>query len=140
MVFSVNTNSEKKQYIERDNLLLIDNDDIIRLDVNPENINFRMNPLFEGICGLLGLNDKESQLYYMVNYKKDECDTFGKMGKVLSTLFKCHPRSYYPYYIRLRKRGILTTNQTTGKIEVGKQFDISEFSKAKYIVLKINQN
>ena len=140
MVFSVNKSSNKKQYLERDNLLLVDNEDIVRLDVSPENINFRMNALFEAICGLLNLNEKESQLYYLVNFRKEDCGTFAQLGRIASKLFKCHPRSYYPYYIRMRKRGILTTNQDEDKIEVGKQFDISQFKNAKYIILKINEN
>lgn len=138
MVFEIDNSSNKKQYIERDNFLLVDNDDIVKLNIFPQSINFRMTALFEALCGLLGLNDKESQIYYMVCFKRDSFDSFYKLGVEAAKIFKCHERSYYIYYMKMRKRGIITTDANTGRPVVAPQYDVEQFKNAKYVVLKIN--
>lgn len=140
MKFEINNDSNRKQYIERDNLLLVDNDELVRIDCTPERIDFRMGALFEAICGLLDLTEKESQLLYIATYFKEDCESFYKMTQAAAKIFKCHPRSYYPYYANLVKRGIITTSNNGGrklKISLSKNLDVSQFKDIKYIVLKI---
>ena len=65
-------------------------------------------------------------------------DSFYKLGVEAAKIFKCHERSYYIYYMKMRKRGIITTDANTGRPVVAPQYDVEQFKNAKYVVLKIN--
>lgn len=138
MIINVNKDSDKKQYLERDNLLLVDNDEILKIDCKVENESFRFPTMFSFISTLLELNKWEKELYYLLNYRRDEFNSFYHMTKVAAKLFNRHERSYNRFYRSMEKRGIVVVDENN-KPSVGPLYDIKNFSDKKYVVLKINE-
>ena len=137
MIIEINNVSSKKQYLERDNLLLADNDEILRIDCKVQNESFRFPTIFTFVCTVLELNKWEREIYYMLNYRRDEFDSFYHMTKVAARLFNRSERGYNKYYRDLEKRGIVVIDKDN-RPHIGKQYDIENFTNKKYVVLKID--
>lgn len=138
MIININRNSNKKQYLERDNLLLVDNDEILRIDCKVHNDSFRFSTTFSFIATMLELNKWEKELYYLLNYRRDEFDSFYHMTKVAAKLFNRCERSYNRFYRDLEKRGIVVIDENN-RPHIGSQYDIKNFTDKKYVILKLEE-
>lgn len=135
MDFVINTNSEKKQYIERDNFVVADNDEILRLDVGSKPFKEDVSPIFDIYCEFLHLSNLEKEIYYILNYKEDSFKSFNILSEYVAKLFNRNSRSYYVVLTSLLTKGIIRYNDKG--VYLSDRYKIENVENVKYVVIKI---
>lgn len=135
MDFSINDNSNKKQYIERDNFELADNEEILRLDIASKPFMEDVSPIFDIYCEFLHLSNLEKEIYYVLNYKQECFKSFNILSQYVSDLFNRNSRSYYVILTSLLTKGIIRYNDKG--VYLSERYQIKNVEKVKYIVIKI---
>ena len=64
----IDKSSTKKQYVEKDNLLLVEDKDILKFDVIGGQRHFRFNSMFVLMINLLEFKDPEAAIYWTLLY------------------------------------------------------------------------
>lgn len=135
MDFVINTNSEKKQYIERDNFVVADNDEILRLDVSSKPFKEDVSSIFDIYCEFLHLSNLEKEIYYTLNYKENSFKSFNTLSEYVAKLFNRNSRSYYVVLTSLLTKGIIRYNDKG--VYLSDRYKIENVENVKYIVIKI---
>ena len=135
MDFVINTNSEKKQYIERDNFVVADNDEILRLDVGSKPFKEDVSSIFDIYCEFLHLSNLEKEIYYTLNYKENSFKSFNTLSEYVAKLFNRNSRSYYVVLTSLLTKGIIRYNDKG--VYLSDRYRIENVENVKYIVIKI---
>ena len=135
MYFIVNDTSNKKQYIERDNFVVADDNEILRIDCKGEKIKNNADIIFELYCYLLNLSDIEKELYYMLNYTDKVFKNFSELAMYASKEFNRNYRSYYRVHNSLIAKRII--EETMTKFIFLDEYNINKIKDIKYVVLKV---
>lgn len=131
----IDKSSNKKQYVEKDNLLLVENDDILKLEVISGQRHFRFNPIFELITNLLQLKDTEAAIYWVLLYSGGEYKSYRQVCMACQKYFGRSERTYHKFFEDLTRRGIVKTDSE--KVYISPEYDIRNI-KQNYIILKLN--
>lgn len=132
----IDKSSNKKQYVEKDNLLLVEDSDIIKFDVVGGQRHFRFNSMFELMVNLLELKDPEAAIYWTLLYGEDTYTSYRQVCIACQKYFGRCERTYHKFFEDLTRRGIIKTDYQN-RVYVSEEYDIKNF-KANYIVLKVN--
>ena len=128
--------SNAKQYVEKDNLVLVENDEMMKLQVYGGQRNFRFNTLFEVICNLLELKDCEICVYYTLLYTREKFRSFRDVCLKCAQLFGRNYRTYHKFIEDMIRRGIIKTDYDNN-VFISKEYDLKEF-KGDYLIIKLN--
>lgn len=132
----IDKSSNKKQYVEKDNLLLVEDGDIIKFDVVGGQRHFRFNSMFELMVNLLELKEPEAAIYWTLLYGEDTYTSYRQVCIACQKYFGRCERTYHKFFEDLTRRGIIKTDYQN-RVYVSEEYDIKNF-KANYVVLKVN--
>jgi len=136
MKLKIDTTSDAKQYIEKDNLILVENDEITKFDVYCDKEYFRFNSLFETISNLLGLKFREKCIYYTLLYSDKEFRSFRQLCIECSKLFGGNERNYNYFFEGMIQKGIIGTEYDR-TVYIKKEYDLRNIN-TEYLILKLN--
>ena len=132
----IDKSSNKKQYVEKDNLLLVEDKDIIKFDVVGGQRHFRFNSMFELMVNLLELKEPEAAIYWTLLYGEDTYTSYRQVCIACQKYFGRCERTYHKFFEDLTRRGIIKTDYQN-RVYVSEEYDIKNF-KANYVVLKVS--
>ena len=132
----IDKSSNKKQYVEKDNLLLVEDKDIIKFDVVGGQRHFRFYSMFELMVNLLELKEPEAAIYWTLLYGEDTYTSYRQVCIACQKYFGRCERTYHKFFEDLTRRGIIKTDYQN-RVYVSEEYDIKNF-KANYVVLKVS--
>lgn len=132
----IDKSSNKKQYVEKDNLLLVEDKDIIKFDVVGGQRHFRFNSMFELMVNLLELKEPEAAIYWTLLYGEDTYTSYRQVCIACQKYFGRCERTYHKFFEDLTRIGIIKTDYQN-RVYVSEEYDIKNF-KANYVVLKVS--